>query len=57
MRARKMGRTRGWMKIRDEIQRRKGVCCHVERSAIFGGKSELAGQIIAVFFFATLVSI
>jgi hypothetical protein len=30
------------MKIRDEIRRRKKVCCLVESKVIFGGKSELA---------------
>ncbi len=43
MGARKMGRRGGWMRIRDGIQRKKGVCCLVERSAIFGGKNELVG--------------
>ncbi len=44
MGARKMFTSRGgWMRIRDGIQRKKGVYCLVERSAIFGGKNELVG--------------
>jgi len=35
MLARKMGRRGSWTKIRDGIQRRKKVCCLVERSATF----------------------
>jgi hypothetical protein len=43
MGARKMGRRGGWTRIRNEIQKRKKVCCLVESSVVFGGKSELAG--------------
>jgi hypothetical protein len=41
MRARKTGGKGGWTRIRNEIQRRKKVCCLIERNAIFGCKREL----------------
>jgi len=43
MHARKMGRAGGWTRITDGIQRRKRTGGKVEASAVFCGKSELAG--------------
>ncbi len=42
MGARKTGRRGGWTRIRDRIQRKKRPSCLVERSIVFGSKSELA---------------
>ncbi len=42
MGARKTGRTGGWMRIRDKIQRRKRQVARQKKLQFFGGKKELA---------------
>ncbi len=51
MGVRKTGRTGGWTRIRNGIQRRKRRLLGRRKCGFLGGKKELAGYIVVVFYF------